>query len=306
MRPLQDQSQADQDNSDQDLRWLNVRVLSLEAALADSRAEASVLSDYIELCVQMIKNQDERLSEQQQILQEAVDELAGRSSRNEQDLLDLRSSHNASSERADLAATEFLELATTANMLAAKVGNRAELNAEETELLRQRILVVDEEVRIATERLADELRDAERFVQEATVRLEAELRDADEEIRVMAEKATDRADFSVDTVAGLQADLDKASALVREKLAKVATHEELEEVERQSREELRRAAELVEAAKKQLREVISEPRDEVRSTPPSRFRYYIPEQKAPATEPKALPAADLGGIDLDEKVARSD
>ena len=96
----------------------------------------------------------------------------------------LRSSHHASSERADLAAAEFLELANTTSLLA----TAQSWTPKKTELLRQRILDVDEEVRAAAVRLGRELRDAERSAQEATDRLEAEQRDADEEIRSKTSK----------------------------------------------------------------------------------------------------------------------
>ena len=123
--------QADQSKLDQDLRRLNVRILALEATLTDSHAEAAELSEDLEVCAQMIENQEQQMSERQRSLREGVDEVLGRSRRNEQDILDLWSSHDASFERTNLAAAEFFEFANTASLIAAQASNRAELNAEE-------------------------------------------------------------------------------------------------------------------------------------------------------------------------------
>lgn len=224
----------EQPSFDRDLRWFKVRILALEAALTDSRAEAASLNDYLELCFQLIENQDERLSDQQRILQVTVDELLGRFSRHEQTMLELHSSQNEAAERSDNASAELLEV--------------------------------------------------ERRAQEAAERLEAVLRDADEEVRVLADKAADRADFSIDSVSALQVDLEKEANTLRQRLDAVATNKDLQEVERE-----------IERVRS---EIDTESGDEIVVAPKKRFRYYLPEQVAPSTQ-KALPAGseDAGSSD---------
>lgn len=256
--------QADQSNMDQDLRRLNVRILALEAALTDSHAEAAELSEYLEVCAQMMENQEQQMSERQRSLQEGVDEVLGRSRRNEQDILDLWSSHNASAERTDLAAAEFFEFANTASLLAAQASNRAELNAEEIELLGQRILHVDEEVRAAAERHADELRDADR------------------KVGAMAKTAMSTAESSAESITGVRADLarDLRDAA---RLAQKATERLKTELQADLENETTRIRSL-------RRKPDSEVGDEAPSAPAKRFRYYLAEQKAPTKETKAPPA----------------
>ena len=126
---------------------------------------------------------------------------------------------------------------------------------------------------------------------------EREMREANEETRVMAEKAKDRADFTADSVAGLQVDFEEEAESIRQTLEGIDSHEAeransaaislRQEIERELRE-LRSKLDIEQPA------AASTGGDDAESTPTQRkrWKHHLRGDKTPAVKELAASSDD--------------
>ena len=256
-----------------DVRWMKVRLMTLEKALDESRSEAQTLTEYVELCFDVIQSQDDRNNESQKKIRAEIERLISHNGRHDRELFELRANQNASRERMDALAAELLELAHRTGDLAAKARSSADMTAEETESLalelreaskqtralatkaKDRAQLTAEEAKHAAAELRQANKDAKKEAQEAA----RKMREANEEARKIAEDAAKRADEVGLTTAELREANEKTRELAADATKRAQeTQKEAEKAAKGLREANKEAKHLAELAAKRADEIAAD------------------------------------------------
>ena len=233
-------------------RWLNVRVMVLEQALRVSETQAEELALQLSLCVEDLRDQDERVAARlSQIERDMLEHRADRS-HTAQEIIELREARGDASARLEqlalslVVATEQAEaLALTSQRAAVSrlseiegelqgLATRGEEVAALAKVARSRADVSVEASELVVEGLgevADSLiitRQSEAVLSTRLTDTEAEFAEfADElreiveeggEVRVIAEKAYDKASYAADSADAVQAELDAETEKIKDRL----------------------------------------------------------------------------------------
>lgn len=207
-------------------RWAEIRIDLLEQALRDAHAEAGGTAEQVELCVEEIRMQDERLSSRLERVEGQLDTIDGSNTQLEQDVIDLRLARTETEEHMEELTANLLAVTEKAQTLALLAKENAELSVGEAERVSQNLQELSEvnaEIRSMAEKATDR---AERLSEDLD-----DLTEESREVRVMAEKAKDRADYSADSAAATQVELEREAAALREELRDASGHASLEAID---------------------------------------------------------------------------
>ena len=235
---------------EKDVHWMKVRVMGLEQALEESRSETKTLIEYLELCFDVLKSTDDRLTERQEALRREIDRLLGHSGTVDRDLIDLRAKQNVANERTELLAIELLELTHQTTLLASEAQESANLTAEESEQLAREL----REANAVAQRLAAQAQESASMTASESDQLAKELRDAVEAAQDLASQAQQTATMTADGSEQLALELREANKTSQD-LAALAkqtaelTAEEAEQIAHELREANKVAQELAAKAK---------------------------------------------------------
>lgn len=214
-------------------RWAEIRIDLLEQALRDTHAESVGTAEQMELCVDEIRTQDERLSSRISRVEDQIETIDFSNTHLERDVIDLRVSRTQTEEHMEELTANLLAVTEKAQTLALLAKENAELSVEEAERLSQNLDELNEvnaEIRMmaaeASERAEVGVERAERLSEDLD-----ELTEENREVRVLAEKAKDRAEYSADSAAATQVELEREAAALRAELSEAPGQASLEAID---------------------------------------------------------------------------
>lgn len=235
-------------------RWMGVRVLTLEQTLKKSRDENKALSEYLQLCFDEIRSQDDRLSPRLAAVEAETLLLASRASQLDIDNLELRQETREVISKIDSLSYELFELIYDAKSVAVEARGSADAVAVQADELVLDLREAHEHVMKLEGRTSSISIELEDTIEAAEL-LVSGLADA-AVASVQAQKLAEEARVDAADAAGLsgelRADLERRTAALRKEMSRKATSEELvalEEADRALEEALKNTSELTEEAR---------------------------------------------------------
>ncbi len=202
-------------------RWMGVRVLTLEQTLKKSREENQALSDYLQICFDEIRSQDDRLSPRLAALEAETRALSSRASKVDVDAIELRQDTNEALSKIDALAAELFELIYDAKSLAVQASGNAEAVALQADELVVDLREAHEHVRLLDNRTQTISHELEETVEAAEL-IVSGLADA-AEASTMAQAAAENARVHAEGVAGLsdelRDELERRTTALRKEIA---------------------------------------------------------------------------------------
>jgi len=242
-------------------RWLNVRVLTLEHALRASEEESEALEERLSYYAEAIHEQELRLSTRLAQIEQDLIAQRDDTSRSSREISALREARIEASEKLEELAYSLVVATGQAEQLA--LSSRTTAEARFAEMQQELVAVGDTS---AADELAIRLAEIESVVEEELARFAEELSEAAEEageVRVLAEKATDKAGYAADTADALQAELEAEAKKLAHKIAQRAKREDIDDAVDVLRREFESEAEILSAKLKAMTADIATARSEV-------------------------------------------
>lgn len=202
-------------------RWLGVRVLTLEQTLKKSRDENKALAEYLQLCFDEIRSQDDRLSPRLATMESEVLALASRSSRGDVENIELRRELSEALAKIDALSVELFELIYDAKSVAVQARGSADAVAVQADEMVVDIREAHQQVLLLEDRTSSISSELEETV-EAAEYLVSGLSDA-AEVSALAHAVAEQARLSAEGMSEeLRADLDRRTEALREEIDRKA------------------------------------------------------------------------------------
>ena len=265
LRAQVDQQQKELTAATNASRWAEIRIDLLEQALRDAHAESIGTAEQLDICVEEIRSQDDRLSARLERMEDQVDVIEAVNAQLERDVVDLRVTRTEASENLEELAANLLVLTDKAQALALMAKENADLSVEEAERVAKNLMElsdVSEEIRSIADAAADRAeQNAERTEENA-----AEVARVSQDVVELTEVSND-----ILAIAGVANEAAEQGVVENQRIAKelLAVREVTEKTEARLREAMSAAggpSEVETARLAEELEQLTEESEAIRST----------------------------------------
>lgn len=244
-------ARAERHELKKEARWMGVRVLTLEQTLKKCRDENKALSEYLQLCFDEIRSQDDRLSPRLAAVEAEMLALSSRASRTDIENIELRQETREAISKIDSLETELFELIYEAKSVAVQARGSADAVAVQADEIvldlreaHEQVVKLEGRTSSISIELEETIEAAEFLVSGLTDAASASVR-----AHAVAEEARAHAVDASGLSDELRADLERRTKALRKEISRKAETEDvtaLEEADRALEEGLKSATELAE------------------------------------------------------------